>query len=108
MTCVSMGNPHAVTYGTEESGIEACLNPASNSVYGMTFLCRPFQLLCTPGTHILAVQVDNLDLVAIGPLFEKKAVFPAKINTEFVEVSCLFSASDTNQFSCLAVILACC
>ena len=36
MTCVSMGNPHAVTYGTAESGIKACLNPASKSVYEMT------------------------------------------------------------------------
>lgn len=89
MTCVSMGNPHAVTYGTSESGIKACLNSVSNSVAGITFLYRPIQLLRTPGTHTLAVQVDDLDLAAIGPLFEKNAVFPAKINTEFVEVSCV-------------------
>ena len=33
------------------------------------------------------LQVDELDLAAIGPEFEKNAVFPARINTEFVEVS---------------------
>ena len=33
------------------------------------------------------LQVDDLPLAAIGPLFEKNAVFPAKTNTEFVEVS---------------------
>ncbi|MEW5306540.1 MAG: hypothetical protein WDW36_008997 [Sanguina aurantia] len=32
------------------------------------------------------VKVDSLDLFGIGPSFEKNAVFPAKTNTEFVEV----------------------
>ncbi len=32
------------------------------------------------------LQVDDLDIFSIGPLFEKNAVFPAKTNTEFVEV----------------------
>lgn len=31
-------------------------------------------------------QVDELDLFGLGPKCEKHAVFPAKINTEFVEV----------------------
>ena len=31
-------------------------------------------------------QVDDLDIFAIGPLFESNAVFPARTNTEFVEV----------------------
>lgn len=31
-------------------------------------------------------QVDDLDIYAIGPKFEANAVFPAKTNTEFVEV----------------------
>ena len=30
--------------------------------------------------------MDELDLAAIGPKFERNAVFPAKTNTEFVEV----------------------
>eukprot|EP00899_Mesostigma_viride_P011391 jgi/Mesvir1/20252/Mv13485-RA.1 len=33
-----------------------------------------------PGT------LDKLDLARVGPMFEKHAVFPAKTNTEFVEV----------------------
>jgi diaminopimelate epimerase len=52
MTCVSMGNPHAVTF----------------SVDG-----RP-------------IKVDDMDVYKIGPKFEKNIVFPAKTNTEFVEI----------------------
>jgi hypothetical protein len=32
------------------------------------------------------VQIDELDLPNIGPQFETHPVFPAKTNTEFVEV----------------------
>jgi diaminopimelate epimerase len=32
------------------------------------------------------LQVDNLDIFTIGPKFEKNAVFPARTNTEFVEI----------------------
>jgi diaminopimelate epimerase len=32
------------------------------------------------------VQVDDVDLDTIGPLFESNEVFPARTNTEFVEV----------------------
>jgi diaminopimelate epimerase len=32
------------------------------------------------------VKIDDLDLAGVGPLFESNAVFPAKTNTEFVEV----------------------
>ena len=47
VTCVSMGNPHAIVFVDD---------------------------------------VDALDLAAIGPLFEVDAAFPAKTNTEFVQV----------------------
>ncbi|OPZ77244.1 MAG: Diaminopimelate epimerase [Alphaproteobacteria bacterium ADurb.Bin438] len=47
VTCVSMGNPHAVIF--------------TNGVFGM-------------------------DLISIGPKFEKHEVFPKKTNTEFVEI----------------------
>lgn len=53
MTCVSMGNPHAITFGQE--GGEG-------------------------------LNVDALPLEQIGPLFEHHEVFPARTNTEFVEV----------------------
>ena len=33
------------------------------------------------------VQVDELNLSQIGPKFEHNDVFPARTNTEFVEVS---------------------
>jgi len=32
------------------------------------------------------LQVDDLDIFAIGPKFESNPVFPARTNTEFVEV----------------------
>lgn len=52
MTCVSMGNPHAVTFGPADS----------------------------------PVRVGSLPLAQLGPHFETHPVFPAKTNTEFVEV----------------------
>lgn len=52
MTCVSMGNPHAITYSVDGKPI----------------------------------KIDELDLATIGPKFEKNSVFPARTNTEFVEV----------------------
>ncbi|KAF6263281.1 diaminopimelate epimerase [Scenedesmus sp. NREL 46B-D3] len=52
MTCVSMGNPHAITYTVDGQPI----------------------------------KVDDLDIFAIGPKFEHNAAFPARTNTEFVEV----------------------
>ncbi|XP_028793166.1 diaminopimelate epimerase, chloroplastic [Neltuma alba] len=53
VTCVSMGNPHCVTFGTKES------------------------------QNLL---VDDLNLAEIGPKFEHHKVFPARTNTEFIQV----------------------
>ncbi len=47
VTCVSMGNPHAVVFVDD---------------------------------------LDKVDLNAVGPHFETHPAFPAKINTEFVQV----------------------
>ncbi|GMP50692.1 hypothetical protein CsSME_00017209 [Camellia sinensis var. sinensis] len=53
VTCVSMGNPHCVTFGTKGSQ---------------------------------NLQVDELNLAQIGPKFEHHEMFPARTNTEFVQV----------------------
>ncbi|KAL3358522.1 hypothetical protein AABB24_015566 [Solanum stoloniferum] len=53
VTCVSMGNPHCVTFGTAQSQ---------------------------------ELQVDELKLADIGPKFEHHEMFPARTNTEFVQV----------------------
>ncbi|WOG91219.1 hypothetical protein DCAR_0310467 [Daucus carota subsp. sativus] len=53
VTCVSMGNPHCVTFSNEGS------------------------------QNLL---VDELNLADIGPKFEHHQMFPARINTEFVQV----------------------
>ena len=50
ITCVSMGNPHAVVFLSD------------------------------------ADSLDGLDLQTIGPLFENHALFPDRVNTEFIEV----------------------
>lgn len=47
VTCVSMGNPHAIVFVND---------------------------------------LDSIDLPSVGPLFETNGVFPAKTNTEFVQV----------------------
>ena len=56
VTAVSMGNPHCITFGREGE--------------------------CDEG----GIKVDELDLPSIGPVFEAHPTFPAKTNTEFVEV----------------------
>ncbi|KAL6534250.1 hypothetical protein OROHE_013175 [Orobanche hederae] len=53
VTCVSMGNPHCVTFSTETSK---------------------------------NLEVDELNLAETGPKFEHHMVFPARTNTEFVQV----------------------
>ncbi|CAG7902718.1 unnamed protein product [Brassica rapa] len=53
VTCVSMGNPHCITFGTKG------------------------------GPNL---KVDDLNLQEIGPKFEHHEMFPARTNTEFVEV----------------------
>ncbi|XP_050212313.1 diaminopimelate epimerase, chloroplastic [Mercurialis annua] len=53
LTCVSMGNPHCITFGSKDNQ---------------------------------DLQVDELNLAEIGPKFEHHAVFPARTNTEFVQV----------------------
>ncbi|CAH9080490.1 unnamed protein product [Cuscuta epithymum] len=52
VTCVSMGNPHCVTFGTGSEDL----------------------------------QVDEINLADIGPKFENHVMFPARTNTEFVQV----------------------
>lgn len=54
VTCVSMGNPHAVTFG----------RPGEETLGGV-------------------LDVDNLDVDYYGPLFEKHEAFPEKINAHF-------------------------
>ncbi|KAH7298885.1 hypothetical protein KP509_25G062900 [Ceratopteris richardii] len=53
VTCVSMGNPHCVTFAREDGK---------------------------------DLEVNCLPLEKIGPLFEHHEVFPARTNTEFIQV----------------------
>ncbi|XP_010515856.1 PREDICTED: diaminopimelate epimerase, chloroplastic [Camelina sativa] len=53
VTCVSMGNPHCITFGKKGGP---------------------------------SLKVDELNLPEIGPKFEHHEMFPARTNTEFVEV----------------------
>lgn len=53
VTCVSMGNPHCITFAKEDGEM---------------------------------LEVNSLPLEKIGPLFEHHEVFPARTNTEFIQV----------------------
>ncbi|KAJ3683995.1 hypothetical protein LUZ61_013159 [Rhynchospora tenuis] len=53
VTCVSMGNPHCITFGTAASQ---------------------------------GLEVDKIKLAEIGPKFEHHELFPARTNTEFVQI----------------------
>ncbi|KAJ1688648.1 hypothetical protein LUZ63_012803 [Rhynchospora breviuscula] len=53
VTCVSMGNPHCITFGTADSQ---------------------------------GLEVDKIKLAEIGPKFEHHELFPARTNTEFVQI----------------------
>lgn len=48
-------------------------------------LSHPFHPL-HPFPPLMHPQVDSIDLPSIGPLFERNPVFPARTNTEFVQV----------------------
>ena len=97
MTCVSMGNPHAVTFGTQGADIEVCTSrpPAAPA---STHKRRTSEL-------VSCLQIDDLDLPAIGPVFERHEVFPARINTEFVQVR---SATPMLVHSTCSTDLHCC
>ncbi len=70
MTCVSMGNPHAVIFlGEKDKGLlKACGRLDEN------------------GEEIPDGDLRNLDIAAIGPAFEHHPCFPERTNTEFVQV----------------------
>ncbi len=70
MTCVSMGNPHAVIF----------LNGENED---LLFFCGKQD---EEGESIPDGDIRNLDLEDIGPYFERHVRFPERTNTEFVQV----------------------
>lgn len=70
MTCVSMGNPHAVVFLDKEEAdlLKACGRVDEN------------------GQEIPDGDLRNLDIEGIGPAFEHHPCFPERTNTEFVQV----------------------
>ena len=66
----------------DEGGGQPELAPLSR--LKISLLSQTWRIACM--MHVYLLQVDDLDLAGIGPDFEKHPVFPAKINTEFVEV----------------------
>lgn len=67
MTCVSMGNPHAVIFVDEDDLKAGGLRDEN-------------------GVEIPDGDLRNLDLAHIGPQFEHHPRFPERTNTEFVQV----------------------
>lgn len=87
-----------VTYVQVNMG-EAILKPEDIPVKaeGETFISRPisvdgrdYEVTCVsmgnPHCVVFTEGIDKLDLEKIGPKFENHALFPDRINTEFVEV----------------------
>jgi len=86
--CVDMGEPFLkatdvpTTLPVDDEGraIDAPLTVAG----------QEWQVTCVgmgnPHAIVFVDDVDALDLAGVGPLFECDAVFPAKTNTEFVQV----------------------
>ncbi len=72
MTCVSMGNPHAVIFLEEAEGAALPENP--DAIGKEAYL----QKMATP--------LRKLDIETIGPKFENHPCFPRRTNTEFVVV----------------------
>lgn len=68
MTCVSMGNPHAVVF-VDGKDLKAAGLQDEN------------------GRDIPDGDLRNLDLAHIGPQFEHHPCFPERTNTEFVQVT---------------------
>ena len=80
MTCVSMGNPHAVIFLEEEPGDGKGQETASEASSDIFLLGKTaFLSRMTPALR-------KLDLERTGPMFEHHACFPARTNTEFVVV----------------------
>lgn len=89
-TCVSMGNPHAIV---------SCLFlwfqffflvplPFSLSLSNSLSrcLCPSHTLVLCSILQVFVDDLDAVDLAAVGPPFETHPAFPAKTNTEFVQV----------------------
>lgn len=131
VTCVSMGNPHAIVYSRDGQDVKVChahdtlcVHTALLSSFGTHAvvwscaeacrLCCMYMHACLTQSDIVVVlhvpvgirtcmiqdcrqrtttvhaQLEHVDLPAVGPLFEKHASFPARTNTEFVEVRPFF------------------
>lgn len=73
VTCVSMGNPHCVTFGTE-----------SSQVLSLETVLLFRGRVCLFNSYLAMFQglnVDELNLAEIGPKFEHHTMFPARTNT---------------------------
>ena len=82
VTCVSMGNPHCITFGTKGGPVRACLH-----LLDLSF-CNFYQHMefcfCSLFCNFPLCQklkVDDLNLPEIGPKFEHHEMFPARTNT---------------------------
>lgn len=76
MTCVSMGNPHAVVFLENEDKTAGEKKAWQKSDAGQSVLAG----------QEMTDNLDRLDIEHIGPFFENHERFPNRINTEFVKI----------------------
>ncbi|KAF9616470.1 hypothetical protein IFM89_029767 [Coptis chinensis] len=103
VTCVSMGNPHCITFGTNEcqvgllvhvelsrAKLESNLELCTCLIHNCDWFLMLFEIIAKKRRLTLALgqslQVDDLNLSDVGPKFENHEVFPSRTNTEFVQV----------------------
>lgn len=92
MTCVSMGNPHAVVF-LEDSDLVKAGDPfdtpamsGSSTAAGAADHTDSRNEDSTDNAGSPDLDIRNFDIVKYGPYFEHHHLFPNRINTEFVQV----------------------
>ena len=83
VTCVSMGNPHAIVFVDDVDALDLA------TVRSAPFMLSPHRDISLSQCLSPLLRACNLSPPAaaqVGPPFEVADVFPAKTNTEFVQV----------------------
>lgn len=89
MTCVSVGNPHAVVF-LEDSDLVPAKDPAAEGDESGSDEtgngAAAHQTANGTGKASEELDIRNFDIAKYGPYFEHHKRFPNRINTEFVQV----------------------
>ena len=83
VTCVSMGNPHAIVFVDDVDALDLATVRSAPFMLSLHTETQASRIL----SHLFCVLAISPPAAAqVGPPFEVADVFPAKTNTEFVQV----------------------